>query len=115
MMIGTRERGADVAAHVDAGDLREHHVEQHERGSRRVEARDRLGTVGCGLDEEALALQRDRQRVAVRLLVVDDQDERRIRHYETSETGRVPPFEIGTWSVNVEPSPSRDSTLTSPP
>ena len=52
---------AELAADVDAGDLRQHDVEQHERGLGRVEARDRLGTVGRGLDEEPLALQRDRR------------------------------------------------------
>ena len=80
MMIGTRDRVPQLAAHVDARDLRQHHVEQHERGLRRVEPLDRLGAVGRGLDEEALALQRDRQRVAVRLLVVDDEDQRRVGH-----------------------------------
>ena len=114
-MIGTRERARMIAAHVDAGDLREHHVEEHERGPRRVESRDRLRAVGRRLDEEPLALERDRERIAVRLLVVDHEDERRISHYETSDIERVPPFEIGTCTVNFEPSPSRDSTVTSPP
>ena len=59
-MIGTCERVADLAAHVDARHLREHHVEEHERGPDGVELRDRLGTVGGGLDDESFALQRDR-------------------------------------------------------
>ena len=59
---GTR---ADLTAHVDAGDLGEHHVEQDERGAGCIEALDRLRAVGRGHDEEALALERNRQRVAV--------------------------------------------------
>ena len=75
---------AELAADVDAGDLRQHDVEQHERGLGRVEARDGLGTVGCRLDEEPLALQRDRERVAVGLFVVDYEDQGRIGHVPAS-------------------------------
>ena len=49
-----------LPAHVDARDARQHDVEQDERGARRVEAGDRLGTVGRDLDAEAFALERER-------------------------------------------------------
>ena len=57
MMIGTRERVPDLAAHVDPRDLRQHDVEEHERRLRGVESLDRLRTVGGGHHEETLALQ----------------------------------------------------------
>ena len=80
MMIGTRDR-ARSSRHTSMPEIfGQHHVEQHERGPRRVEARDRLRAVGRGLDEEALALQRDGERVAVRLLVVDDENQGRVGH-----------------------------------
>ena len=71
----------DLATHVDARHLREHHVEQHERRADGVELVERLDAVGRGLDEEALALQRDGQRVAIGLLVVDDEDRGGIGHH----------------------------------
>ncbi len=71
---------AQLAAHVDARDLRQHDVEQHERGTRRVETLDRLRAVGRGLDQEPLALQRDREGVPVGLLVVDHENQGRIGH-----------------------------------
>ena len=76
--------GADLAAHVDTGDAREHHVEEHQRRLDGLEALERLHAVGGGLDEEALALQRDGEGVAVRLLVVDDEDQRWIGHQRRS-------------------------------
>ena len=45
-----------LATYVDPRHLGQHHVEQHQRRLRRVEPRDRFGTVGRGFDEEALAL-----------------------------------------------------------
>jgi hypothetical protein len=126
--------GPQLAAHVDARDLGEHHVEQHERRAGGVEALDGLGAVGGQLHVEALALERDGERVTVGLLVVDDQDRRRIGHQDASLTsglvsglasGLVPGLAsgsshagrlaIGSRNRKVEPSPSRDSTVTSPP
>ena len=78
----------DLAADVDSRHLRQHDVEQHERGPDRIELRHRLGTVGRGLHDEALALQRDRQGITVRRLVVDDENGRRISHHASSDLGR---------------------------
>ena len=96
----------DLAAHVDAGDARQHHVEQHQRGTHRVEARDGLGPVGRDLDPEPLALQRDPQRVAVRLLVVDHEDQRRFGHQTISCCGdrsAADSGSSGSTKRNVEP------------
>ena len=56
------------------------------------------------------------ERVAVGLLVVDDEDEGRIvGHQDASERSRAAGAAAGRNRVNVVPSPSCDSTVTSPP
>ena len=100
MMIGTRERvrssrhtsipdifGSMTSSSTSAGFV----------ASKRI---DGFHAVGRGLDEETLALQRDRERVAVRLLVVDDEDQGRVGHQPASvmtpPTGaRGPPLASG--------------------
>ena len=83
-MIGTCDR-VRISRHTSMPEIaRQHHVEQHERGTHGVERCDRLGAVGRDLHPEPLALQRDAQCVAVRLLVVDDEDQRRVGHQTTS-------------------------------
>jgi hypothetical protein len=67
-----------LAAHVDARQLRQHHVEQHEVGAHGVEQRQRFGAVTGDVHSEAFALQSDGQRVDEGVLVFDDQD-RRVR------------------------------------
>ena len=62
-----------LPADVDAGDLREHHVEQHEVGLHRVEDVERLGAVRRDLDPEALPLEPDREGLHEAVLVLDDQ------------------------------------------
>ena len=85
-----------------------------------VEAVDRLGAVGRHLDPEALALERDAERVAVRLLVVDDEDQRRFGHQRDLLGASIAARTIvesasGSTNRKVEPCPSTDSTVTSPP
>ena len=74
MMIGTWLLLADLAAHVDARDPGQHHVEQHEVGLDRVEEVEGLRAVARHLDAEALASQPDGQGLDEGLLVLDDQD-----------------------------------------
>ena len=50
---------AELPAHVDAADPRQHHVEQHEVGLDDVETVERLEAVGGDLDSEAFTLQAD--------------------------------------------------------
>ncbi len=114
MMIGTRERDRR-SRHTSTPEIRGSITSRRTSdGCRRVELVDRLLAVGGHLDAEALALQRDRECVAVRLLVVDHEDERgRFCHHDASES--FLDDGSGTRNRNVEPSPSIDSTVTSPP
>ena len=70
----------DLPAHVDAGDAREHHVEQHQAGADGIKPFQRVGAVDRDLNPEPLAFERDPQRVAVRLFVVDNEDQRSFGH-----------------------------------
>ncbi len=79
-MMGTRGSRTQLAAHVDAGDLGQHDIEEYERGAGRVETLDRFRSVGRGLDQEPLSLQRDRESIPVGLLVVDHENQGRIGH-----------------------------------
>jgi len=74
MMIGTDDL-ARIWRHTRRRRCREHHVEQHQPRACGVEALQRVGTVDGDLDPEPLTLECDPQRVAVRLLVVDDEDQ----------------------------------------
>ena len=62
------------AAHLGAGQAGEHEVEQDEVRAELVEPQQRVGPGRGGDDVEALALELVRQRVAVGLLVLDEQD-----------------------------------------
>ena len=109
MMIGTCER-VRISRHTSTPEMRGSITSSSTScGLRGVEPLDRLGAVGGHLDTEAFALERDPQRVAVRLLVVDDEDER-----ATRPSGDLLPSDaclrrsssaIGMASRNVEPSP----------
>ena len=106
--------GADLEPddRVDLGVARGHHDDRHARtrcGGRGTRRRRRSSGASrraararaCVASKRAIAsgpsaavstrkpsrCERDRQRVAVRLLVVDDEDERRISHHEASENG----------------------------
>ena len=76
MMIGTGLRLAHLLADLDPGLVGEHDVEQDEVGVHPVEEAQRLVAVAGRLDREALAGQPRGQRLAVGLLVVDDEHER---------------------------------------
>ena len=66
--------GADDPADLDAGQLRQHQVEEDEVGLVGPEARQRLAPVGRRDDPEAVRLERVDERLAERRLVVDDED-----------------------------------------
>ena len=92
----------------------QHHVEQDHRRPGALELLQCLDAVGGGVDEKPLGGERDRQGVAVGRLVVDDEHERWIGHQRSSRKSGAAVGSIGMRSRNVEPSPSRDSTVTSP-
>ncbi len=69
-----RRPAPELAAHVDARDLGEHHVEQHEVGLHGVEHVERLGPVAGDLHAEALPLEPDGEGLDEGVLVLDDQD-----------------------------------------
>ena len=79
-MIGTRDRVRNLPADVDARQLGQHHVEQHQIGPHRVEDVHRLDPVAGHLDQEALAFQPDDQGLDEGLLVLDDEHGGRISH-----------------------------------
>ena len=161
MMIGTAEPGPDRPADVDAGQPREHHVEEHEVGPVGFEPLERLYPVARHGDRETLPLEVHRQRVHEGLRVLDDEHPRRRsgaivlggpgcrpRSLWESALAAVPALDgargshlpavrlrslreragtsalvvghrsvlcwRGRLRVNVEPSPSRDSTWTLP-
>jgi len=64
----------DLTADVDAGDPRQHDVEQHQIGADGVEEAEGLGPIPSHDDAEALPLQPDGQRLHERLLVLDDEN-----------------------------------------
>ena len=117
-MIGTWLCLRMLAAHVDARQLGQHHVEQHEVGLDGVEhARGparRRGRPGRG----SPPAEPDGERVDEGLLVLDDEHVLCAGHGQpasaTSSTA-TGPGPAGTRSVNVEPTPSADSTETAPP
>ena len=98
MMIGTFDRVPQLAAHVDARDLRQHHVEQDEVGPHGVEQVERLGAVAGDLHPEPLALQPDGQGLDEGLLVLDDED----RGRRQSSLIRLP----ASWSSQTGTGPS---------
>ena len=65
---------ADLATDVDAGDLRQHDVEQDEIGPDGVEEAESLGAIASHDDAEPLPLEPDGQRLHERLLVLHDED-----------------------------------------
>ena len=74
MMIGTELDGAQALADLEPVELREHQVEHDEVDVLLVEAAERLLAVARGHDPEPLALERVRQELLNRVLVVDEQD-----------------------------------------
>jgi len=64
---------AQLAAHVDPTDLRQHHVEQHQVRIHPVEHLERLGAVNRHDDLEPLAAQSDGQGLDEARFVLDDQ------------------------------------------
>ena len=87
-----RLEGPHLLADLDAGLVGQHDVEQDEVGVDPVEEAQRLVAVAGRLDGEALAGQARGQRLAVRLLVVDDEDERPV------VPGRARRAGAGRWS-----------------
>ena len=67
-------RGPDLAAHIDAGNPREHHVEKDDVRLRRSEAFECLAPIASNIDCEPFAAQTDTQGFEKRGLVFDDQD-----------------------------------------
>ncbi len=72
--LGTR---ADLLAHREAVDLGHSHVQHDTIGALSIERRDPLGASGRGRDPIPLVLERVPSQQAIRLVVVDDQDQRR--------------------------------------
>ncbi len=84
MMIGTCDR-VRISRHTSTPEMRGSITSSSTScGLLCVEHLDRLGTVSGRLDAEPFAFERNAQRVAVRLLVVDHQDERRVSHQTAS-------------------------------
>src|SRR4051812_6219344 len=102
--------GADLAqfaTDVDAGDARQHQVEQHDVGLDVVEALQRRGPIRGDLHAKPFAVEPDSEGFDEAVFILHEQ------HGwggHAASTGRS-----GMWSRNVEPSPSRDSTVTAPP
>ena len=118
---------AELPAHVDARDLGQHHVEQHEVGPHGVEQVERLGAVARHLHPEPLAGEADGEGVDEAVLVLDDEDGGGGRRHLRFLRGRAAqaaawggvawrrgPGPAGSRRVKVEPSPSREETVTSP-
>ena len=112
-MIGTRRLLADLAAHVDARHLREHHVEQHEVGLDRVEQVERLGAVRATCTRKPSRLRptvrastKDSSSSTTRMVAVGGTHPARLLAGGLAD-GAGP---AGSTRVNVEPSPSWDST-----
>src|SRR5437660_1049449 len=82
-----------------------HLIEKHEVGLHGIEQGEGLGSILGHAGQEALPAQADLERVYEGLLVLDDQHRGLGGGHGSS----------GRRSVNVDPSPSRDSTRTSPP
>ncbi len=117
-MIGTFER-LRSSRHTSMPLIRgQHDVEQHEVGFDRVEELEGGGTVAGHLHPEALAPEADGERLDEGLLVLHHQHGS-LGHgavsYPASWVTTTGPGPAGMTSVNVEPSPSRESTSTSPP
>jgi hypothetical protein len=74
-----RRAAPQPPADLDAVDVGEAQVEQHEVGPRRVDGDQRVGTAGTAHDVVAALAQHQLQRSADRLVVLDDQQVRR-RH-----------------------------------
>ena len=84
MTIGTEDSGADLARHLDARQLGEHQVQQHEVG---LSARKRSSASrpsAAWMDPEPVRLQGLRERLAERRLVLHDED--RLWHDPVSRT-----------------------------
>ena len=120
MMIGTRDRRADLAAHVDARDLGQHHVEQHQRGlrsrrsaraPRRRRPRSRRGSPRVRARPSS-ASRYDCSSSTTRMSG-GSAISAALRRGSRRATAAVRDRQAR--GVNVEPSPSRDSTVTSPP
>ena len=75
--------GADLAAHLEAVDAREHDVEEHQVGAVLAEDADGGGAVGDVVDLEPLVAQDDAEHLRQRQVVVDDQ-------HATFHVGLVP-------------------------
>ena len=63
--------GPDLAAHVDARHLRQHHVEEDEVGSDRVEEIERLAAIPRDLHTEAFSPETDREGLDEGVFVFD--------------------------------------------
>ena len=99
---------AQLAADVDATQLGQHHVQQHEIGLHLVEAAQRFGAVGGHLHVEPFLGQADGEDFHIALLVLNDQ------HHLATGGHHTTPF-TGRRRVKVEPSPSTLLTVTAPP
>ncbi len=79
----------EAPAYFDAVDLRHHHVEQDEIGPMRVGRRKSLLAVR-GLDEAVIVHREPRhENVAVHLVVIDDENDRRIVHGSGGRNWRI--------------------------
>ena len=74
MMIGTSDSARIVAAQVQARDLGQHQVQDHEGRRLGAEPLERLAPVRRDGHHEALALQVVADGIGQRPLVLDDQD-----------------------------------------
>jgi hypothetical protein len=75
-----RAPGAQAAAHFQPVQLREHDVEDHEVDVVLIEAGESLLSVPGLDDPKALPLEREREHLLHRFLVVDEQDGRVLSH-----------------------------------
>jgi hypothetical protein len=80
MRIGTALRARKPAAHLEAVELRQHHVQDHEVDLVFVEARQSLLAVPRLHDLEPLVLERIGEELLDRLLVVDEAGSGAFRH-----------------------------------
>ena len=85
-MIGTLLCGAKALADLEPVDLRQHQVEHDEVDVLLGEAPQRLVAVSGRNDPEPVALERVRQELLDRVLVVDEEDGRGVGHRGRSET-----------------------------